>query len=161
MPSLVKPAQVQETTTPIDCWISDRIPSDDQTPPGQQADSRPDQPRVLGVSIRRSKMNRGSASSAEYQTVRVWTIQRAECWKRFERQGVLRADGRRVCEHFRPAYRWLMEQMARRVVGYTGASPCGSGTLSGPICGTSSYLPPGERGGAHQPGVAARPSSAG
>jgi hypothetical protein len=40
-----------------------------------------------------------------------------------------------------------MEQMARRVVGYTGASPCGSGTLSGPICGTSSYLPPGERGG--------------
>lgn len=73
--------------------------------------------------VLRTKMNGRPAPSAEHQTVRVWTIQRAECWRRFKCQGVLRADGRRVCRDFRPAYQWLMQQMARRVGGYAGSFP--------------------------------------
>lgn len=36
---------------------------------------------------------------------------------------MLRGDGRRVWRHFRPSYRWLMQQMARRLDCYRGGWP--------------------------------------
>ena len=57
------------------------------------------------------------------ESMRVWTIQRAACWERFQERGILRGDGRRVCHHFRPAYRWLMTQAHRRLPGYKGGFP--------------------------------------
>ncbi len=59
------------------------------------------------------------ASSA----VRVWSIQDAGCWDLFQKQGVLRADARRIPRSFRPAYRWLIAQMRQRVPGYSGGAP--------------------------------------
>lgn len=58
------------------------------------------------------------------ETVRLWTIQDLAAWKKTEKQGILRADGRRICfEHFRPAYRWLIQQMDQRISGYPGCYP--------------------------------------
>ncbi len=56
-------------------------------------------------------------------TLRAWTIQAVAVWERFQQCGVLHADGRRICRHFRPAYRWLMEQMAQRIPDYSGCFP--------------------------------------
>lgn len=90
-------------------------------------------------------MNAGLTSSAELPTVRGWTIQRADCWERFRRQGVLRADGRRIYRHFRPAYRWLMQQMARRLTGCTGRFPVWFWHSPKPDLRHGGYLPAGER----------------
>jgi hypothetical protein len=56
-------------------------------------------------------------------SVRVWSIQNADCWDLFQKRGILRADGRRIQRYFRPAYQWLIEQMRGRVPGYTGGPP--------------------------------------
>jgi len=53
----------------------------------------------------------------------LWTIQAPEAWKKLQQQGFLRADGRRVWKEFRPAYRWMMEQMKRRLPAYSGKYP--------------------------------------
>ena len=45
----------------------------------------------------------------------LWTIQDMAAWERLQRNGVLRADGRRVWPHFRDAYRWMSEQMRLRL----------------------------------------------
>lgn len=49
--------------------------------------------------------------------IRLWTVQTAVAWRDFEKRGVLRADGRRICyRFFRPAYAWMVEQMRERGV---------------------------------------------
>ena len=48
-------------------------------------------------------------------TVILWTIQDIPAWERLQRDGVLRADGRRVPPYFRDAYRWMSEQMRLRL----------------------------------------------
>lgn len=53
--------------------------------------------------------------------VRLWTIQSVRAWEMLQRNGVLRADGRRISfSDFRPAYHWMMAQMRARVPGYGG-----------------------------------------
>ncbi len=86
-----------------------------------------------------------SASPAERETVLVWTIQAAECWHRFTREGVLRTDGRYVDRHFRPAYRWLMHQMSRRITGYTGGFPVWFWHSPKPDLRRGGHRPAGER----------------
>jgi hypothetical protein len=56
-------------------------------------------------------------------SIRVWTIQHADWRERLRRDQLLRGDGRHVWPDFRPAYRWLMEQMARRIPDYRGGYP--------------------------------------
>ena len=56
-------------------------------------------------------------------TTRAWTIQRPSWWRTLQERGEIRGDGRYVCHHFRPAYKWMMEQMRRRVPGYGGGFP--------------------------------------
>lgn len=56
--------------------------------------------------------------------MRLWTFRDPEEWKRAEKLGHLRADGRRVMERaWRPAYRWMMRQMQKRIPGYGGRYP--------------------------------------
>lgn len=64
----------------------------------------------------------GSAAAGA-GTVRLWTIQPAAWWRLLQSRGVLSGDGRRICSHFRPAYRWLMRQMGSRLPGYRGRFP--------------------------------------
>lgn len=45
----------------------------------------------------------------------LWTIQDLPAWERLQRDGVLRADGRRVPPYYRDAYRWMSEQMRLRL----------------------------------------------
>lgn len=45
----------------------------------------------------------------------LWTIQDLAAWERFQQRGVLRADARRVCRTFRPAYEWMAQQMRIRL----------------------------------------------
>lgn len=57
-------------------------------------------------------------------TMRLWTIQCPGAWELAQCHGVPRGDGRRIAfVDFRPAYRWLMEQMRCRVPGYRGRYP--------------------------------------
>jgi len=56
-------------------------------------------------------------------TATLWTIQSPECWEKLQRQGFLQADGRRVWREFRPPYLWMMEQMRRRLPGYSKKYP--------------------------------------
>lgn len=55
--------------------------------------------------------------------MRLWTLQLWGAWEVFQQQGVLRADGRRAWRSLRPHYRWMMDQMAKRIPGYTGRFP--------------------------------------
>jgi hypothetical protein len=56
--------------------------------------------------------------------LRLWSLQAVPAWERLLKTGVLRGDGRRVeARTFRPAYRWLMEQMRERVDDYAGGFP--------------------------------------
>jgi len=63
-----------------------------------------------------------------------------------QRRGVIRGDGRRVCHHFRPAYKWLTGQMHRRVPGYSGAFPVWFWFSPKPDLRQSALLARGERG---------------
>lgn len=47
--------------------------------------------------------------------MRLWTIQREEAFRAFERRGVLRGDRERVDRDYRMAYDWMAEQMRRRI----------------------------------------------
>ncbi len=55
--------------------------------------------------------------------IRLWTIQTPLAWSLLQQHNSLSGDGRRADRYFRPAYRWLMEQMALRTTGYTGRFP--------------------------------------
>lgn len=61
--------------------------------------------------------------NGETGSIRVWTIQHADCWERLQPDGLLRGDGRHVWPEFRCAYRWLMRQMADRIPDYGGGYP--------------------------------------
>ena len=93
--------------------------------------------------------------TASPSAIRVWTIQRADCWKQVRRDGVLRADGRRIWRHFRPAYRWLMEQMARRLPDYVGGFPVWFWHSPKPDLRNSAHLETGTRGVRLEAGVPA------
>ncbi len=60
--------------------------------------------------------------------------------------GHFRADGRRAYHYFRPAYRWMVRQMERRLPGYhKGRYPVWAWHTPKPDMRISSYrLPPGE-----------------
>ena len=45
----------------------------------------------------------------------LWTIQREEAFSHLERTGVLRGDWRRVPREWRPASRWMAEQLAMKL----------------------------------------------
>ncbi len=55
--------------------------------------------------------------------IRLWTIQTPLAWSLLQQNNSLSGDGRRADHWFRPAYRWLMEQMSLRTEGYTGRFP--------------------------------------
>ena len=56
------------------------------------------------------------------------------------------ADGRRICQHFRPAYQWLMGQMNQRIPGYNGAFPIWFWYSPKPDLRRSGYWAGGQRG---------------
>ena len=47
--------------------------------------------------------------------MRIWTIQPADLYEKFKTRQVLLADGRYGWQNFKPAYRWMAEQMRRRL----------------------------------------------
>jgi hypothetical protein len=47
--------------------------------------------------------------------MRLYTRQSALAWELLQKRGVLRCDGRRVDPFFRPAYRWMREEMLARL----------------------------------------------
>lgn len=55
--------------------------------------------------------------------IRLWTIQTPLAWSILKQQNSLSGDGRRADPFFKPAYRWLKEQMSLRTKGYTGRFP--------------------------------------
>lgn len=57
------------------------------------------------------------------EPIRLWTFQTPLAWSLLQQNRTLSGDGRRADPFFRPAYRWLMEQMAVRTEGYTGRFP--------------------------------------
>ena len=57
------------------------------------------------------------------KTLRLWTIQTALAWSLLQEKKVLSGDGRRVDRFFKPAYRWLKEQMAVHITEYGGRYP--------------------------------------
>ena len=56
-------------------------------------------------------------------TVRIWSLQEVGAWNLAQNRGELRADGRRAFAEFRPAYKWLIEQMKVRIENYPGCYP--------------------------------------
>ncbi len=50
----------------------------------------------------------------------LWTIQDTAAWDLAQQRGELRGDGRYADPLFRPAYRWLMQQMVERIPDYDG-----------------------------------------
>lgn len=61
--------------------------------------------------------------AAERDTLTLWTIQALAGWQRAEQQGVLRADESRVFHLWHRAFRWMAEQMTRRVPAHHGGYP--------------------------------------
>lgn len=100
----------------------------------------------MAFAAKRAPLNAGSTSSAEPRTIRAWTIQSAACWERLKHQGVLRADGRRVHHHFRPAYRWLTQRMVRHIPCCTGRFPVWFWYSPKPDLRHGGHLPAGKRG---------------
>ncbi|HEV8658155.1 MAG TPA: DUF3841 domain-containing protein [Thermoanaerobaculia bacterium] len=45
----------------------------------------------------------------------LWSIQQRECWLLAQKRGAIRADGRRVWRSFKPAYRWMRDQLMTRL----------------------------------------------
>jgi len=78
--------------------------------------------------------------------LKLWTIQRYETWEEFQERGILRADGRRADSYLRSAYRWMMEQMKKRLPSYTGRYPIWAWYQPKPDLRSSGYLAKGTRG---------------
>jgi hypothetical protein len=55
--------------------------------------------------------------------VRLWTIQSEAAWESAQKKGSLAGGGRRVWSRYRPAYRWMMAQMAKYIPRYKGMYP--------------------------------------
>lgn len=56
--------------------------------------------------------------------IRLWTIQTPLAWSILQQKGKLVGDGRRICyPSFRPAYRFLREEMRARLPGCKGRYP--------------------------------------
>ena len=80
--------------------------------------------------------------------MRLWTIQHPKVYDALRERGVYRADGRRAMQWYRPAYRWMMEQMKSRLPGYSGHYPVWAWHTPKPDMRMSSYRAP-----AHEPVV--------
>jgi len=78
--------------------------------------------------------------------VRLWTIQSHDAWENFNKTGALRADGRRVQRHDLDSYRWMMEQMQRRLPVYRGRFPVWAWYKPKPDLRGTGFLPPGVKG---------------
>jgi len=52
-----------------------------------------------------------------------WTIQDMRAWERLHREGVLRAEGRRVLPYYRHAYGWISDQMRLRLPPHRASFP--------------------------------------
>src|SRR5947209_17010016 len=91
----------------------------------------------MGMAGVGQKMSEVPALDSTPNTIRAWTIQRTACWEQFQKGGILRGDGRRVDHYFRPAYRWLIAQMGKRLPGCEGVTLSGSGTPQSPTCATA------------------------
>ena len=57
--------------------------------------------------------------------MRLWTIQPVDFWEASKGRGLLRADGRRLTHgrDFPLQYRWMREQIGKRLAGYGGKCP--------------------------------------
>lgn len=55
--------------------------------------------------------------------IRVWTIQSENWWEALQRDGTIAADERCVYPAFVSPYRWLIQQMQKRLPGYGGGWP--------------------------------------
>ncbi len=55
--------------------------------------------------------------------LRLWTVQRREAWELLRETGHLHADERYVPREFLSAYRWMADQMRRRLPGCSGRLP--------------------------------------
>jgi len=80
------------------------------------------------------------------QPLRAWTILPLDRWNTFRRDGVLRADGRRIWPEHRSAYNWLKDQMARRITSYRGGFPVWFWHSPKPDLRAGAHLPSGTRG---------------
>ncbi|MBI2821840.1 MAG: DUF3841 domain-containing protein [Acidobacteria bacterium] len=67
-------------------------------------------------------------------------------WERVRRVGVLRADGRRVYPFSRPAYRWMADQMRRRVPSCRCSYPVWAWHVPKPDLRCACHLEPGTPG---------------
>ena len=74
--------------------------------------------------------------------MRLWTIQHPEVYTILQQRGVYYADGRRVTRWFRPAYRWMVEQMKSRLPDYSGRYPIWAWHTPKPDMRMSSYRDP-------------------
>lgn len=86
-----------------------------------------------------------SISAIGEGSIRAWTIQRPSWWRRLRNEGEVRGDGRRACRHFRPAYRWMMDQMGRRIPEYGGGYPIWFWFAPKPDLRHSGHLARGDR----------------
>ena len=78
--------------------------------------------------------------------MRLWTMQHPAVWDLLRERGEFRADGRRAYGWFRPAYRWMIGQMGRRLPGYpAGRYPVWAWRAPKPDMRMIAYRPqPGE-----------------
>jgi hypothetical protein len=84
----------------------------------------------------------------------LWTIQSVAAWSRLQKDGVLRADGRRIRRRYRWAYEWLARQMSERIgcrpsektLPLWAWSQWNGAKCRKPDLRSSGYLPPGDRG---------------
>lgn len=80
------------------------------------------------------------------EPLQAWTIQTLECWRAFQKKGILRADGRRVWPGHRHAYHWIRAQMAKRIASYRGGFPVWFWHSPKPDLRAGAHLPRGTRG---------------
>lgn len=81
------------------------------------------------------------------EMIRLWTIQTQAKWERAQKFGWLSGDGRFVIRDFRPAYRWMREQLRQRCKPCQGLSyPIWAWYAPKPDLRMSSHLPRGTEG---------------
>lgn len=87
-----------------------------------------------------------ATGASESAMITLSTIQTHAAWTSAQRLGVLRADGRRVFNGWRPAYRWMRGQMARRLRAFRGGYPIWAWYLAEPELSDEALLPTGQSG---------------
>src|SRR5689334_3931661 len=78
--------------------------------------------------------------------LRLWTIQSSGWWQALEGSHALGGDGRRVRRFYRPAYRWLMQQMKLKLPACSGRFPVWLWHSPKPDLRRGGHLPPGTPG---------------